>query len=1514
MIQKLGKYKIVDKIGEGAMGSVYKAYDSILDRNVAIKIMAEDIKWNPELKLRFYREARAAASLHHLNIVTVYDLGEEGKTTFIVMECLQGKNLKEIIQEKISIPLEKKLSIISQVADGLNHAHLGGFIHRDIKPGNIFVTSNGTAKILDFGIAHIPASNLTRVGDRLGTPIYMSPELVRGAKYDARSDIFSAGIVFYEFLTFNHPFRDTKFDKTLNNILYLEEFPFAEQFPDAPAGLLPILKSCLAKEPDKRYASMAEASAACRALIDELNLAAQRMTKEITALLPNLRLESQRPNAPAKLTRLWAEAQDLLNREQRPDYLSLVHLTKTLAEEPLLQPDATSIMPSIPPKAERPAQPVTTAKESAPKIPAPPVADAFDATLRPAPAAKSADQELDPATVGADQQARTLIGQMLGSSPEGHTPASPTEKQTGTDQREQQIIEEVEALIVQERLDEALDRIRTAMGDLGPTDLLVQKLTVTRQKIEDRNRAQLTQFLNSAKEAVEAKQFSKAIEALDKVLEVEPDIAEAIEMRRMALVEIEAERLRRTRKEEGERTKTSGFKLLAEKKYRESLRAFRQAAELMGEDTTIKAGIGEAEAGIKAEELLFKMQAELSQAQAHLKSGNLDEARSHANRALELAPRNAETKELLAQIDRAQDEKNKKDSIAALIAQSRDAINRRDYDEALSLANEALHQDPSNAQIQDLLQSINQGKEDARKRQEVSDQFARADAAMSRQDFNEAEAQVRSALAIIPDYPDALKYLEKIGKAREQQRIAQEIEKAITEAEQCFQKGDLPQCEAHARRALSLDPKEGRAAELLNRVAQVRETRKREQIAALLKQGEEALAAEDFRKAINCANSILQVEARNAAAEKLMADVRQVEEERKRAKIAECLSLSREALAQGRFENAAGLANEVLALDEKHKEAKALAKEIAKARRKSEKDLNKHQKEFAKADAAYSTGNGTEGAAIVGETYLLETVKPDKTRRMLTRIGLPVLAAAVLLAGIIYWLVSPGGEEAKPAAPVLKISDAQSHLDQKNYDKALEIARQILQSSPADNQAKAIAAEAEKKKRESAIEVLMLEAQNFRTLGQFDQSLNTIQRVLDADPNYQPALEVRTQIQQEMAANAVKTEQDENIKKSLARAASFLTACKLTEAKTEISAIKSEQDKEIQKRLAKVRSLLDACKLKEARVVIDRAKRTDPAIPELDPLGKQLAAATTEYSRIQTEFDKWSSVVSAQNEIAELGSKAELLFKQAKYNECHDVLTQLLSLAPQNHQAQTMSAQVNEARESLKAYEAAMAAKRLPEALSAVDRLEKAHASNPDIAEYRQRADALRKSAKAILNILRIGEAGSLTLDDKPIGSDGEVINSSVGIGSHTLVIKGSGGKQKSANIELFDGANPTYVYNLANMEFSPMTESDREIIKIRKEREKIRTFRVQHVHGMLRGNCTGDLAINGLKVEYRSSQSGGHIITHTFANLSLRVDGDKVELKEVPGNKEVGAFKAQSPGEAGNIKEWWDALEKLGK
>src|SRR5713101_3407269 len=207
MPEKIGKYQVLERIGRGGMGMIFKAHDPVLNRAVALKVISSEIEVTDELRARFFREAQACARLSHPNIVTVYDMGEDNGRLFIVMEFLEGEEIKGLINHRKPLALEDKLAVMLQVCDGLHYAHQKGVVHRDIKPGNIFLLRNGQAKILDFGIAQIASNEggLTRTGLIMGTLRYISPEQVQG-RADHRSDIFSIGAVFYEILSFRPPF------------------------------------------------------------------------------------------------------------------------------------------------------------------------------------------------------------------------------------------------------------------------------------------------------------------------------------------------------------------------------------------------------------------------------------------------------------------------------------------------------------------------------------------------------------------------------------------------------------------------------------------------------------------------------------------------------------------------------------------------------------------------------------------------------------------------------------------------------------------------------------------------------------------------------------------------------------------------------------------------------------------------------------------------------------------------------------------------------------------------------------------------------------------------------------------------------------------------------------------------------------------------------------------------------------------------------------------------------------
>jgi serine/threonine protein kinase len=264
---RIGKYDVLGELGTGSMGVLYRAHDPVLDRDVALKTIAGSGGMDPELKERFYREARAGARLQHPNVVTVYELGDHDGTVFIALELLSGCDLRQFITERRQLPAAAKIEAIAAVCDGLHHAHEKGIVHRDIKPSNIFLTSDGEAKILDFGVARMAASKLTVMGRVLGTPFYMAPEQIRGNPCDARSDIFSLALVAFEFLTYAHPFAGESIPKRIVND---DPDSLCERNPSLPPQLEAAIAKALAKDPNQRYAGANEFAVALRRVLAHL--------------------------------------------------------------------------------------------------------------------------------------------------------------------------------------------------------------------------------------------------------------------------------------------------------------------------------------------------------------------------------------------------------------------------------------------------------------------------------------------------------------------------------------------------------------------------------------------------------------------------------------------------------------------------------------------------------------------------------------------------------------------------------------------------------------------------------------------------------------------------------------------------------------------------------------------------------------------------------------------------------------------------------------------------------------------------------------------------------------------------------------------------------------------------------------------------------------------------------------------------------------------------------------------
>lgn len=279
--EKLGKYQITGILGRGAMGVVYKAWDPLIARHVALKAILRDSLDNDGAEqaiARFRNEAMAAGRLNHPGIVAIYDFGEEGNTSYIAMEFAEGQGLREHLRSRGTVKLSDVVELANQLLAALDYAHQRGVIHRDVKPGNIIVTLAGKLKITDFGIARIDTTNLTQTGMIVGTPSYMAPEQYTGQPVDRRADLFSAGVVVYEMLTGVKPFTGNG-DVIAYQICHVPHAPPSRIDPTLPHALDVVMAHALAKKKEERYASAGEfaqalAAAITRAEGDESTMAA----------------------------------------------------------------------------------------------------------------------------------------------------------------------------------------------------------------------------------------------------------------------------------------------------------------------------------------------------------------------------------------------------------------------------------------------------------------------------------------------------------------------------------------------------------------------------------------------------------------------------------------------------------------------------------------------------------------------------------------------------------------------------------------------------------------------------------------------------------------------------------------------------------------------------------------------------------------------------------------------------------------------------------------------------------------------------------------------------------------------------------------------------------------------------------------------------------------------------------------------------------------------------------------
>jgi len=359
-LTKIGKYEVECLVGEGAMGVVYRAVDPMINRRVAIKVMSDAVAQNASLRERFLREAQAAGSLQHPNVVTIYDFGEVDDHLFIAMEYVEGDDLSELLGRKVPIPLGEAIELVIGILQGLAFAHKRGIVHRDIKPANIRVDLDGRARLMDFGVAHVASSEMTSTGALMGTPSYMAPEQITGGTVTPVTDIFSVGVVLYELLAHNRPFEGDRLQTVMYQILNTAPRPLNNWGRGVPPELNRIVMRALEKDPKLRYQSalaMASDLAKLRNTIDPNGTSSSlslRQTIDVALAREDAgrRKRTRRRQATQAAAGVFAVALVALGARAiaHAGRSSAVHEITSNASLAPSEPDAADSTPSAPPR------------------------------------------------------------------------------------------------------------------------------------------------------------------------------------------------------------------------------------------------------------------------------------------------------------------------------------------------------------------------------------------------------------------------------------------------------------------------------------------------------------------------------------------------------------------------------------------------------------------------------------------------------------------------------------------------------------------------------------------------------------------------------------------------------------------------------------------------------------------------------------------------------------------------------------------------------------------------------------------------------------------------------------------------------------------------------------------------------------------------------------------------------------------------------------------------------------
>ena len=890
MIARIGKYEVQSIIGEGAFGRVFRAVDPTIPRDVAIKVLIADS--DPGILARFRAEAGAAGKLNHKNIVTVYECGDYEGKPFIAMELLDGKSLQEKIVLREPPGLLDKLRILVQVAEGLACAHAAGIVHRDVKPANIMVRSNGDVKIMDFGIARVTGemgARLTRQGDMPGTIPYMSPERFK-SDADACSDIFSFGVVAYEFITGKNPFEGKNWAEVYYNITSLEPAPLRQLVPECPEALELVVQRAMAKDRESRYQSMEEILFDLPPVVHELEQQrAASLMRDVRSLVETgqISLAQDKVREVLKLDPSNREARrvhESLREDER--HKRLREQLDTLIHDGEAQLGQRNFSAAI---------------------------DAFKSALRLDASATNVRSLLDRASAAweANRQANRLISEArhellagnldaayvqaagaLNAAPDNPDAVALCEKlRQQMEQRDRQIrvdnaLHRAEALLAGNDFKGARGVLAEVEREADPEAVATLRSRIDRAEAEQLRRAREARLhagIAKARQHLVCDEFAETRETLRSVLEEFPDSTTA---RDLVVTLEEREAAERRREMIGGLTQQA-LSLIQSQSFPEAIRLLESGLREYPEDAGLGRLLDRARALKSAGERAEAIRQTLAQAQKLRETQRIDEALSLIAAALAKYGSDDALAGLKRQIESDRERERYAAALNEAAAKGRELMAQGRLDEAVAALEKSLAAYPGEAAIRSLLKSARQAKaaqeEEKRRRQTVAERREKIEQAIAAGDWPRAELSLKLARQ---DFPGETAFdgldekcrqgqLQALAEQRERERL-QAYHDSLERARQSARQGDHLAAEGLLEQLIRDNPPDQEAATLLGvlRAARLRQ----EAYQRALEDAETLRAAGDLGKAEQALRQALREAPDSRAADLLQAVIAEREQ------------------------------------------------------------------------------------------------------------------------------------------------------------------------------------------------------------------------------------------------------------------------------------------------------------------------------------------------------------------------------------------------------------------------------------------------------------------------------------------------------------------------------------------------------------------------------------------------------------------------------------------------------------